>query len=110
MPSPSRSRCWRKPGDRHGRWSANQGSFVRYEEEHSPGLDFATPPGRPDPQGLTDRIRKILDEADAKRGRRVSPFRGLGVGTRRRPEPASHFRRSPSLASRRRIAARDGPT
>jgi hypothetical protein len=45
--------------------SPTTGSSVRYAKEHNLKLDFTTPPKRPDPKGLTERILKILDEADA---------------------------------------------
>ena len=39
--------------------------FVRYAKEHNFNLDFTTPPKRPDPKGLADRIFKILDVTEA---------------------------------------------
>lgn len=51
-------------GNRYGQTFANHWQFVRYAREHKLGLDFTTPPVRPDPKGLADRIRKILDDAD----------------------------------------------
>ena len=53
-------------GNRYHRKFTNHWQFVRYAKEHSLNLDFTTPPHRPDPKGLADRILKILDEAEAK--------------------------------------------
>ncbi len=53
-------------GNRYHRKFANHWQFVRYAKAHNLGLDFTTPPKRPDPQGLADRILKILDAADSK--------------------------------------------
>jgi hypothetical protein len=53
-------------GNRYGRKFTNHWQFVRYAKEHNLNLDFTTPPKRPDPKGLAERILKILDAADAK--------------------------------------------
>lgn len=53
-------------GNHSGRKFTNHWQVVRYAEEHYLNLDFTTPPQRPDPKGLADRILKILDAADAK--------------------------------------------
>ena len=53
-------------GNRYHRKFANHWQFVRYAKDHHLNLDFTTPPKRPDPKGLADRILAILDAPDAK--------------------------------------------
>ena len=46
-------------GDRHGRRFADQWEFVEFAQEHRLGLDFTTPPTRPEP--LAPSARPKLD-------------------------------------------------
>jgi serine/threonine protein kinase len=49
-------------GNRYGRRFFNHWEFVRYAKEHGLGLDFTTPPKRPDPKETVKRMLEILDE------------------------------------------------
>jgi hypothetical protein len=67
-------------GDHYGRRFANHWDFVIYAQEHHLNLDFTTPPRRPDPKGLTERILRILDEPSGEKAPRVSS-RPRGIST-----------------------------
>ena len=41
--------------------------FVRYAREHDLGLDFTTPPKRPDPKESLERMIQALDRSEAER-------------------------------------------
>ena len=45
-------------GNRYGRHFVNHWAFVRYAREHNLGLDFTTPPKRPDPKESVERMLK----------------------------------------------------
>jgi predicted Ser/Thr protein kinase len=54
-------------GNRYGRRFFNHWEFVRYAHEQNLGLDFTTPPRRPDPKHSLERMLQILDDpADGK--------------------------------------------
>ena len=53
-------------GNRYGRRFANHWASVRYAQEHNLGLDFTTPPKRPDPRESIKRMLEILDRSDAE--------------------------------------------
>jgi len=48
-------------GDRYGRRFVNHWAFVRYAQEQGLGLDFTTPPKRPDAKESLARMLRILD-------------------------------------------------
>jgi hypothetical protein len=52
-------------GHRYGRRFVNHWAFVRFATEQKLGLDFTTPPKRPDPKGSPRRMR---------------PRKGMGMG------------------------------
>ena len=59
-------------GHRYGRRFANHWEFVLFARERDPGLDFTTPPRRPDPQMTARRVLEILDgPANERRPARV---------------------------------------
>jgi hypothetical protein len=49
-------------GNRYGRRFANHWAFVRFAQERNLGLDFTTPPKRPDRKETVKRMLEILDE------------------------------------------------
>jgi hypothetical protein len=49
-------------GNRYGRRFGNDWAFVRFANEQNLGLDFTTPPKRPDPKESVKRMLEILDE------------------------------------------------
>jgi hypothetical protein len=51
-------------GSKQPNWIVSWERSSHHAEECN--LDFTTPPKRPDPKGLAERILKILDAADAK--------------------------------------------
>jgi hypothetical protein len=53
-------------GNRYGRRFVNHWAFVRFATEQKLGLDFTTPPKRPDPKESIERMLKILDQAEAE--------------------------------------------
>jgi YD repeat-containing protein len=54
--------------NRYGREFKNHWAFVRYAREHNLGLDFTTPPKRPDPKKSVERMIQALDRSvDGKR-------------------------------------------
>jgi hypothetical protein len=48
-------------GNRYGRRFSNHWAFVRFAQEQNLGLNFTTPPKRPDPKKLVKRMLEILD-------------------------------------------------
>jgi predicted ATP-grasp superfamily ATP-dependent carboligase/predicted Ser/Thr protein kinase len=50
-------------GRRYGRRFFNHWAFVRFAHEQNLGLDFTTPPRRPDPQESIKRMLAMLDDA-----------------------------------------------
>jgi len=53
-------------GNRYGRRFGNHWEFVRYAREHKLGLDFTTPPRRPDPRQTLQRMLDALDAPAAR--------------------------------------------
>ena len=53
-------------GNRYGRRFGNHWEFVRYAREHNLGLDFTTPPRRPDPKQTLQRMLEALDATAAR--------------------------------------------
>ena len=51
-------------GNRYGRRFVNHWAFVRFAREQGLGLDFTTPPKRPEPKDTVERMLKILDRPD----------------------------------------------
>ena len=47
-------------GNRYGRRFVNHWAFVRFAREQGLGLDFTTPPKRPDPKESVERMLVIL--------------------------------------------------
>jgi hypothetical protein len=47
-------------GNRYGRRFVNRWAFVRFAEEQKLGLDFTTPPERPNPEEFVNRVLEIL--------------------------------------------------
>jgi predicted Ser/Thr protein kinase len=54
-------------GDRYGRLFVNHWAFVRFAQDQYLGLDFITPPRRPDPKESVKRMLEILNEPAAGR-------------------------------------------
>jgi hypothetical protein len=52
--------------NRYGRRFANHWTFVRFAREQGLGLDFTTPPIRPDPKESLERMLQALDRSDTK--------------------------------------------
>jgi hypothetical protein len=52
-------------GNRYGRRFVNHWAFIRFAREQNLGLDFTTPPKRPDPGESVRRMLEILDEPAA---------------------------------------------
>jgi hypothetical protein len=52
--------------NRYGRRFVNHWAFVRLATEQKLGLDFTTPPKRPDPKESSERMLQILDQAEGK--------------------------------------------
>jgi hypothetical protein len=50
----------------HGRHFVNHWAFVRFSTEQKLGLDFTTPPKRPDLKESIERMLRILDQAEGK--------------------------------------------
>jgi hypothetical protein len=53
-------------GNRYSRHFVNRWAFVRLAREQGLGLDFTTPPKRPDPRESVKRMLEILDRSDAR--------------------------------------------
>jgi hypothetical protein len=53
-------------GNRYSRHFVNHWAFVRLAREQGLGLDFTTPPKRPDPRESVKRMLEILDRSDAR--------------------------------------------
>jgi hypothetical protein len=51
-------------GNRYGRQFFNHWDFVRFAREQKLGLDFTTPPTRPDRREPVKRMLEILDNAE----------------------------------------------
>ena len=49
-------------GNRYGRRFVNHWAFVRFAREQNLGLDFTTPPRRPDPKESLERMLEALGE------------------------------------------------
>jgi hypothetical protein len=54
-------------GNRYGHLFVNHWAFVRFAQAQNLGLDFTTPPKRPDPKESVKRMLEILDEPAAGR-------------------------------------------
>jgi hypothetical protein len=54
-------------GNRYGPQFKNHWAFVRYAREQKLGLDFTTPPRRPDPRQSVERMLQALGGPDVKR-------------------------------------------
>src|SRR5208282_3591830 len=55
------------PDSRFGQWFVSHCAFVRFAREHKMGLDFTTPPKRPDPRKSLERTLAILDRPESGR-------------------------------------------
>ncbi len=54
-------------GNRYGRRFVNHWAFVRFAQEQKLGLDFTTPPKRPDPKESLKRMLEIVSEPASSR-------------------------------------------
>jgi hypothetical protein len=54
-------------GNKYHERFVNHWAFVRYAEDHNLGLDFTTPPKRPDPRRSIERMIRALDGSEVER-------------------------------------------
>jgi hypothetical protein len=60
-------------GNRYGHHFVKHWAFVRYAREHNLGLDFTTPPKRPDPKQSVERMIQALDRSGDGKSHGSSP-------------------------------------